>query len=1297
MDIFEIVTLNEQIPEVTNDRVKDNLAIMSSDEEDSFNLVKKRKIYFPGDSNKSISLSPARSDEHNNDECKEPIPIIRKSRIKNNYTESDSDKEEPRNNVVKRDGKKKFKEKFHKFKNRKSHSKALNGNDTGDELSQYKENVEETSAYINLSVCDPDESDDEGNSITAIKKLIGSKSNLPSVKSKPIRMSAKEAMVNMQKIKSESNRMLREKEVSLPYHRPKALSLKDIMNRRKPAVSSDGKTLPIKMNEEQLKHYAMMLEERQKEMMELCKSESDKDNEEKENSNVNKSNQANEEDEDNQVDTENIAQENDTSFDQIAVETISNHKSKMQDESSSPSLLNNLEESCKQDIIVDIVEHISENGTQEKLVDDIVTEKSNYFVHTDVNDKIVTHTPVDDKPKDKENNKKNNQNNDSQMISFHYEAINFDSEKPCPKTNTAQEITDGDIDTFSDSDLNCEDLETLIENAEIVTDDTKVNKSIVIKPKLTGAPGMVISLDDDDDSTGKPTGIELLKERFTYFAKLQNQEDMEKDREKKYKPGTQHIKLKQQLEEEIAEQRSLEWTKRLEEEKILKSEQKEVLGDDSFEDIDKIEAKLEGLEEKDTVEGEIDDSADDDIDEGGDEGEDLVEDDVDMTDKPAKRNPMLHDEAEESDDDDGDEVDEEIEANDDQDDEESDSSSESEEELEQPKAKKGRILKAFEDSDDEDVENKDENKLLVEHHDDKISQDDELQLAQTNKSSEDLFPSQECDVLMLSKNNEGMNTEELGTFSILSHTDKENGPIPIICETQNDNASLDDIVGMCSGSFSQSIIVPTQTSQLTSSLEFTDDVVALCTGKFYDNQFVSQINEKDLSSTEKLDTESSTIPKELLPTASLDTEGMPTLQSDLGHMPKENNCNKDIENCTIDNINIEQKSKREETLLKSILDELDEPEFDKPKQYKFFAPPSEIKKKLVIDSDDETEQEKEVKKKKKRRKEIRALQISDDEEEEIETDEENESDGDVGEKLYEYDSEENEVEVVQPKKRKMEFFENEAELTSEDEWAGSGDEDEAGLDRMEREEGDDDVFNQGKLQSELGQIHMREVLDQDKREVRLIQELLLEDADLGDGHRQRKFKWRNVDGEEESGTVADECDTQEEEFESEEMWRKQRHEREIFLKKMQENGEDLDTSINRTTIIKANLSSRTMSNLIAESKQSPVEKECIEKKTKDIPSPKKPFSILKQSYHGSFLTRGRGALARLAALATPLVVDEETPKVLASARGNFVFTAKNEEPKVKKRKAEATVGTPQLIKKMKTEEYKKTLFEQLRD
>lgn len=45
-----------------------------------------------------------------------------------------------------------------------------------------------------------------------------------------------------------------------------------------------------------------------------------------------------------------------------------------------------------------------------------------------------------------------------------------------------------------------------------------------------------------------------------------------------------------------------------------------------------------------------------------------------------------------------------------------------------------------------------------------------------------------------------------------------------------------------------------------------------------------------------------------------------------------------------------------------------------------------------------------------------------------------------------------------------------------------------------------------------------------------------------------------TDGEEETETVYDElAGTQEDEFESEEQWRKQRHEREMYLKQMVRN------------------------------------------------------------------------------------------------------------------------------------------------
>lgn len=56
-----------------------------------------------------------------------------------------------------------------------------------------------------------------------------------------------------------------------------------------------------------------------------------------------------------------------------------------------------------------------------------------------------------------------------------------------------------------------------------------------IKPTLTGRPGMVIDLDGTDLCVPKKlTGVELLKERFTYFAKLKTPEELEREREKRY-------------------------------------------------------------------------------------------------------------------------------------------------------------------------------------------------------------------------------------------------------------------------------------------------------------------------------------------------------------------------------------------------------------------------------------------------------------------------------------------------------------------------------------------------------------------------------------------------------------------------------------------------------------------------------------------------------------------------------------------------------------------------------------------
>jgi hypothetical protein len=76
------------------------------------------------------------------------------------------------------------------------------------------------------------------------------------------RMSAKQAMDQMQVIQSESQRMARESHINVPYHKARSLSLKEFLNRKTNVkhmdVTHGNKTTAaqIKMTAEQLKNYA---------------------------------------------------------------------------------------------------------------------------------------------------------------------------------------------------------------------------------------------------------------------------------------------------------------------------------------------------------------------------------------------------------------------------------------------------------------------------------------------------------------------------------------------------------------------------------------------------------------------------------------------------------------------------------------------------------------------------------------------------------------------------------------------------------------------------------------------------------------------------------------------------------------------------------------------------------------------------------------------------------------------------------------------------------------------------------
>ncbi|XP_062134300.1 claspin [Drosophila sulfurigaster albostrigata] len=119
-------------------------------------------------------------------------------------------------------------------------------------------------------------------------------------KSKPMRASAKKALDEMQAIQSEQQRLHREAHISVPYHQPKPRTLKEFLSRRtinKPlAVAMAGgspmpskqkeprRSLALRMNTEELQAYAKLMEERAKEATEFFKSESEPEDDEKDES-----------------------------------------------------------------------------------------------------------------------------------------------------------------------------------------------------------------------------------------------------------------------------------------------------------------------------------------------------------------------------------------------------------------------------------------------------------------------------------------------------------------------------------------------------------------------------------------------------------------------------------------------------------------------------------------------------------------------------------------------------------------------------------------------------------------------------------------------------------------------------------------------------------------------------------------------------------------------------------------------------------------------------------------------------
>ncbi|XP_041069498.1 claspin isoform X2 [Carcharodon carcharias] len=278
-------------------------------------------------------------------------------------------------------------------------------------------------------------------------------------------------------------------------------------------------------------------------------------------------------------------------------------------------------------------------------------------------------------------------------------------------------------------------------------------------------------------------------------------------------------------------------------------------------------------------------------------------------------------------------------------------------------------------------------------------------------------------------------------------------------------------------------------------------------------------------------------------------------------------------------------------------------------------------------------------------------------------------------------------EVLMKRKLKLkDFVEDEAELSGSE--VASDDEYDAESDDYEEDVIEEDLPSDEELQEQVNKIHMKVLMDEDKRQLRLYQEQYLADGDLhSDGPgRARKFRWKNIDDSSQTdlfhGESEDEPD-EDEVDESEVKWRKDRFEREQWLREQsqdagseEEVGEDSQFMKLAKKITVKTLQKGSSVEVVPERKQ----QESMGLK------PQKSSSVLLIK-NGSLLNRPREVLQKLAAMSD---VNLNAPR--ANSR-NFVFHTlspekderKTTESKLQtKRKATAT-PTTSLAKRPRTE------------
>ncbi|KAI1231234.1 hypothetical protein IHE44_0008172, partial [Lamprotornis superbus] len=270
---------------------------------------------------------------------------------------------------------------------------------------------------------------------------------------------------------------------------------------------------------------------------------------------------------------------------------------------------------------------------------------------------------------------------------------------------------------------------------------------------------------------------------------------------------------------------------------------------------------------------------------------------------------------------------------------------------------------------------------------------------------------------------------------------------------------------------------------------------------------------------------------------------------------------------------------------------------------------------------------------------------------------------------------------LKKKLKLQDFMEEEAELSGSD--VGSEDEyDGEDLNEYEEEIIDEELPNEAELGNQIQKFHMKAMLDDDKRQLRLYQERYLLDGDLhSDGPgRTRRFRWKNIDFASQMDLFQRDSDNEEEneEFdETEVKWRKERFEREQWLREQKEKNKEQEEE--EEEIAGNNEFMKLAKKVTAKSLQKKASPAVVAQDTTLLP--RNPFEAFRpagdiQIKNGSLLNRPKAVLQKLAAMSD---LNLNAPR---NSR-NFVFHTlspeKSEEakeksnPQVKKRGPSAVI------------------------